>query len=117
MFRVQNEKFVRGKIYVRGDVFVVQERYAPDVVAHFNMEGCKSVSTPLDLGCYLNTSQQTITDEEKAEMIDVPYRSAIGNLMYLATCTWPDLEVKSEPGSRTLGGGQACAVTCEWDCR
>ena len=74
-----------------GDVFLVQERYAQDVVARFNMEGCKSVSTPLDLGCHLDISQQPITDEEKAKMIDVPYRSAIGSLMYLATCTRPDL--------------------------
>ena len=36
-------------------------------------------------------SQQPSTEEEKIEMADVPYRSAIGSLMYLATCTRPDL--------------------------
>ena len=39
-----------------GDVFLVQERYARDVIGRFNMEGCKPVSTPLDLGCHLDTA-------------------------------------------------------------
>lgn len=74
-----------------GDVFLVQERYARDVISRFNMEGCKSVSTPLDIGCHLDNTQQPVTDAERAEMVDVPYRSAIGSLMYLATCTRPDI--------------------------
>ena len=74
-----------------GDVFLVQERYARDVVKRFNMEGCKSVSTPLELGSHLDMSQQPSTEEERAAMAAVPYRSAIGSLMYLATCTRPDL--------------------------
>ena len=40
-----------------GDVLLVQERYARDVVSRFNMQGCKPVSTPLDLGCQLDSSQ------------------------------------------------------------
>ena len=74
-----------------GDVFLVQERYARDVVKRFNMEGCKSVSTPLELGNQVYSSQQPAGDEEKGEMENIPYRSAIGSLMYLATCTRPDL--------------------------
>ena len=34
-----------------GDVFLVQERYARDVVERFSMSGCKPVSTPLEMGC------------------------------------------------------------------
>ena len=41
-----------------GDVFLVQERYAQDVIAHFNIEMRKSVSTPLELGYQLDISQQ-----------------------------------------------------------
>ena len=74
-----------------GDVLLVQERYARDVLVRFSMVGCKSVSTPLELGSKLEVSQQPTTDEGKAEMIDVPYRSAIGSLMYLSTCTRPDI--------------------------
>ena len=74
-----------------GDIFLVQERYARDVVKQFNMEGCKSVSTPLELGHQLDSSQQPASDEEKKEMENIPYRSAIGSFMYLGTCTRPDL--------------------------
>ena len=87
-------KFLRGIEIGRqknGDVFLVQERYARDVIGRFNMEGCKPESMPLDLGCHLDTTQQPVTDAERAEMVDVPYKSAIGSLMYLATCTRPDI--------------------------
>ena len=87
-------KFLLGieiRRQVNGDVLLVQERYARDVVKRFNMEGCKSMSTPLELGSHLDMSQQPSTEEEKIEMADVPYRSEIGSLMYLATCTRPDL--------------------------
>ena len=79
--------------YENGDVFLVQERYARDVVKRFNMEGCKPVSTPLELGCRYDSSQQPDNDADRRLMVDVPYRSAIGSLMYLSTCTRPDFLV------------------------
>lgn len=36
-----------------GHVFLVQEQYARDVVKQSNMEGCKPVSTPRELGSQL----------------------------------------------------------------
>ena len=74
-----------------GDVLLVQEQYARDVIRRFNMEGCKPVSTPLELGCRLDSSSVPTTAAGKFEMVDVPYRSAIGSLMHLATCTRPDI--------------------------
>ena len=74
-----------------GDVLLVQEHYARDVIRRFNMEGCKPVSTPLEFGCRLDSSSVPTTAAGKVEMVDVPYRSAIGSLMYLATCTRPDI--------------------------
>ena len=55
------------------------------------MGGWNSVSTPLQLRCQLDGTQQLVTDEERGAMIDVPYKSAIGRLVYLATYTRPDL--------------------------
>ena len=49
------------------------------------------MSTPLEQGTRLEVSQQPTTDAGRAEMIDVPYRSAIGSLMYLSTCTRPKI--------------------------
>ena len=74
-----------------GDVLLIQERYARDVLARFSMLGCKPASTPLELGSRLEVTQQPTTEEEKAAMINIPYRSAIGSLMYLSTCTRPDI--------------------------
>ena len=76
-----------------GDVILVQERYARDALVRFNMQGCKPVSTPLELGTQLSVTQQRVTAEEHQEMAKIPYRSAIGSLLYLATCTRPDLAV------------------------
>ena len=72
-----------------GDVFLVQEKYARDVLSRFNMEGCKSVSTPLEPGSHLDSTQQPTTEFEVEQMANIPYRSAIGSLMYLLTCTRP----------------------------
>ena len=76
---------------VNGDVFLVQERYARDVVKRFNMKGCKPVSTQLELRSQLDSSQPPVSDEEKSEMVNIPYRSVIGSLRYLATCARLDL--------------------------
>ena len=61
------------------------------MIIRFNTEGCKPVSTPLDLGNRLDSSQQPITDVDIGPMIGIPYRSAIGSLMYQSTCTRPDI--------------------------
>ena len=41
-----------------GDILLVQEKYAGDVVKRFNMEGSKQVSTPMEQGTHLDLSQQ-----------------------------------------------------------
>ena len=74
-----------------GDVFLGQERYAKGVISRFNMEGCKSVSTPMEQGNLLSILQQPSSDVDKENMASIPYRSAIGSLMYLSTCTRPDI--------------------------
>ena len=74
-----------------GDVFLVQEKYARGVLSRFNMGECKSASTPLELGSHLDSSQQPTSDVEVEQMSNIPYRSAIGSLMYLSTCTRPDI--------------------------
>ena len=60
-----------------------------DVIRKFNMEGCKPVLTPLEFGCRLDSSSVPTTAAGRFEMVDVP--SAIGSLIYLATCTRLDI--------------------------
>ena len=52
------------------------------------MDGCKTLSTPLELGWQLNNSRQATIEEEYVEVANVSY---VGGMMYLATCTEPDL--------------------------
>src|ERR1700710_1370740 len=51
----------------------------------------KSVETPLVVGYTLSKSMYPKTDDEREQMKDVPYRSAIGSLMYAMVCTRPDI--------------------------
>lgn len=59
------------------------------VLNRFNMTKVKPAATPLSPGSKLYKS--TVDDLEKMEGETVPYRNAVGSLMYLAQCTRPDL--------------------------
>ena len=53
------------------DVFLVQEKYARDMLSRFNMEGCKSMSTPLELGSHLDSTQQPTSNIEVEQMVNI----------------------------------------------
>ena len=83
-----------------GDVHLVQEKYLGEVLQRFPVTKSRSTSTPLPPGCKLSHSDSPDTAADKAEMAGIPYRSAIGSLMYLATCTRPDIAVAVSSLSR-----------------
>lgn len=65
-------------------IFIGQQKYAKEVLKKFNMEDCKSMSTPL-------AQNDKFNKEDGAEKVDEGlYRSIIGCLMYL-TATRPDI--------------------------
>jgi hypothetical protein len=76
---------------VKGTLFLTQRRYAKEIVDKFNQQNSKPKSTPLECKTRYSKLQNAITPAEKAEMENKPYREAIGCLMYLMTCTRPDL--------------------------
>jgi hypothetical protein len=69
-----------------GSVFISQESYARKILERFNMLECNKVDTPMD---------KLSVAEEGADSVpvtdQVPFREAIGSLMYLATGTRPDI--------------------------
>ena len=71
---------------------MVQTQYAKDIVKRFNMEKSKCILQVPILPKTKFTSDDCPTDQAEIDhMKKVPYRSAIGSLMYLATCTRPDI--------------------------
>ena len=48
-------------------------------------------TTPIDPNIQLSKDQCSSTDEEKVVMSKIPYREAIGSLMWAAVATWPDI--------------------------
>jgi hypothetical protein len=62
-----------------------QSDYIRKVLRRFNMENCKSVSTPMALGCKFDNDCEPLCDET------YDYRELLGSLMYLAVCSRPDI--------------------------
>lgn len=74
-----------------GEICMSQEKYTKEVLTRFNMENCKSVSTPLDPGTKLSKSMCPVNEKEEQEANKLPYQNLIGSLMYLAVSTRPDI--------------------------
>ena len=74
-FKQDSEKFV-----------MVQTRYIEKLLNRFNMKDCKPKATPCDL-C---VSKVMVSDSEKLPDPRL-YREVVGSLIYVMTCTRPDL--------------------------
>lgn len=72
-------------------ISIDQSRYINDILERFNMIECNSVLTPLVLGEKISKEYEAKTEKEKWEMRKIPYREAIGSLLFLAITTRPDL--------------------------
>ena len=70
-----------------------QSKYIENVLERFSMKDCKPVSTPINSGTKLTKEMSPTTAEEISEMNVIPYRSAVGSLIYLVTGTRPDIAV------------------------
>lgn len=68
----------------KGNVITLdQTNYIINVLKRFQMEDCKSISTPMEVGLKLSKADKKYKDFE--------YRNLIGCLMYIAVCTRPDI--------------------------
>ena len=75
----------------RKTISLSQEAYVNDILRRFNFDELKPASTPMDPTLALSTSQAPQTTAEMTAMRHVPYREAIGSLMYAAMATRPDI--------------------------
>ncbi|KAI5341456.1 hypothetical protein L3X38_020730 [Prunus dulcis] len=75
----------------RGLLGLSQKGYIEKVLRRFNMENCAGGDVPFSKGDKLSMEQSPKTEQEKLEMVDKPYASLVGSLMYAQVCTRPDL--------------------------
>lgn len=77
--------------YHREDLFMSQFEFAKLVLESANMIDCEPVGTHIPLGHTLYRERQTESEEITSEMAAAPYCSLLGSLIYLSTCTPPDI--------------------------
>ena len=68
-----------------------QQAYIRKILERFGLEDAYSLSTPLDPHHKLSLAQCPDNPRQYRSMRDVPYREAIGSLMYAALGTMPDI--------------------------
>jgi hypothetical protein len=68
-----------------------QSAYIEKILKRFNLQEAKTVSMPVDPNTKLNKDQCAITEKQKDRMKNVPYRQAVGSLMWAAVATRPDI--------------------------
>jgi len=85
-----------------GVLAVDQKKYAQGVLEKFSMASCKPLNLPMSGDNQLVKAQGAFTEWEKQSMASVPYRSAVGSLMYLMVSTRPDLAAAIGVVSRFL---------------
>jgi hypothetical protein len=71
--------------FQKGKLWLDQEQYTKKILEKFNMENSKPVKTPLNTSCKFTENSPPI-DESK-----IPYREAIGSLLFLAQISRPDI--------------------------
>uniref|UniRef100_A0A8R7JZD3 Retrovirus-related Pol polyprotein from transposon TNT 1-94 n=1 Tax=Triticum urartu TaxID=4572 RepID=A0A8R7JZD3_TRIUA len=68
-----------------------QKAYLNNVLQRFSMENCKPVRVPILRGAKLSEEMCAKTPEEKKQMSNILYSSALGSLMYAMLFTRPDI--------------------------
>ena len=81
------------KCQSNGSIFVTQEAYTNKILQKFNMAEAKGVSTP---------ASREESDNHKDVSGKVPYREAVGSLMYLAVATRPDIAFAVNKAARVM---------------
>ena len=72
-------------------MWLSQEKYVTKVLQRFNMLEAKPLGSTLPANCRLSGKQSPKTKAVKADMMKVPYASAVGSLMYAMVCTRLDI--------------------------
>ena len=72
-------------------LWLSQEKYVTKVLQRFSMADAKPVWSTLSSNCKLSRKKIPKTKMDKAEMMKIPYASAVESLMYTTVCTRPNI--------------------------
>ena len=72
-------------------ILLSQRSYIDSIVCHFGFEDLKPITTPMDPDVKLSTAQNPSTSAQYAAMRNIPYREAVGMLVYAMLGTRPDI--------------------------
>jgi len=67
------------------------EKYIRNSLKKFEMETCKPISTPMEVGKKLSLEMCPKTQQEENYMFNVPYHNVFGSLMYAIVSSKPDI--------------------------
>ena len=81
-------------------IHLSQRSYLDSIIRRYGFQDLKPVSIPMDTNIRLTTAQSPSTTADFALMRDVPYREAVGSLMYAALGTRPDIAFAVQTVSR-----------------
>lgn len=68
-----------------------QSHFTTAVLNKFHMDNCNPKAIASEPGARLSVSMSPTVEEEQEEMKKVPYKEAVGSLIYLAVLTLPTL--------------------------
>jgi hypothetical protein len=84
----------------RRTIHLSQRSYLESILRRYGFQDLKPVSIPMDTNIRLTTAQSPSTTADFALMRDIPYREAVGSLMYAALGTRPDIAFAVQTISR-----------------
>ncbi|KRY14711.1 Retrovirus-related Pol polyprotein from transposon TNT 1-94 [Trichinella patagoniensis] len=103
-----------------GTLSIDQEQYIEELLHRFRMSDCKGVKTPLDPNQVLSKAMMPRSDKEIKQMHAVPYREAVGCLVYTenALTMYSDADWGNDRDDRqSISGCVVChsgaAIACQ----
>ena len=72
-------------------IHLTQGQYIEDIIRRYGCHNERPLSLPMGTNVRLSTDQCPKTTEEIAAMWNIPYRRAVGSLMYASLGTCPDI--------------------------
>ena len=111
----KNANFILGMKIKKGinSLTITQELKINKILKDFEMDFCKSKETPSEL-LKLSAADCAVTEDDKMKMEQLPYKSLVGNVLYLSICTRPDISYSVNRVSRFMKNpGEKHWIACK----